>query len=164
MSSYKELKFADGTEFIQHVQNFFFKPIGEEEFFVEPWENRELADCAEFRFSQTTGLLTEILFFVCDEELVRFLLCTREQLYLFGAYNQVDVCQMRSLGIVTSEESHPEAYALRERLRAKILKKIIAPAIRLNEEEAQVRFDLLEKGKLFSFHPVNYAYAMYERG
>jgi len=164
MADYKELTLVDGTKFIQNVWNFFFKPTGDEAFFVEPWDNRELADCAEFRFDQMTGLLTEILFFVSEEELIRFLLSTRGQLYLFGAYNQVDVCQMRSLGIVTNEDSHSEASAIRERLRAKILKRITATVNKLDREEVQARLALLENGRLFSFRPVNYAYAMYERG
>jgi hypothetical protein len=165
MSDYKELTLVDGTKFIPKVWNFFFKPTADENFFVEPWDNRELADCAEFRFDQMTGLLTEIFFFVSDEELIHFLLCTRGQpLYLFGAYNQLCVCQMRSLGIVTNEDSHSETFAIKERLHAKILKRITVTVNKLDREEAQVRLALLENGRLFSFRPVNYAYAVYERG
>ncbi len=164
MVDYKKMTLVVGMGHMHNLRNFIFKPASDDGFFVEPWKNRELADCAEFRFDQTTGLLAEILFFVSDEGLTRFLLDTRGQLYLYGAYGQINVLQMRSLGTVTNEDSHSEASAIRECLRAKILQRIAASINKLSQEEAQVRLGLLENSRLFSFHPVNYAYAMYERG
>ena len=164
MSRYKKLTISDGAKFMQHVWNFIFKPISEGEFFVEPWESRELADCAEFRLDNTKNLPSEILFFVNDEKLIHFLLSTREELYLFGANGQMQVCQMRLKGIVTSEETHPETDVIRECLRTRISKRILANISKISEQEAQNRFKILDHGKLFSFHPTEYAHASYDRG
>jgi hypothetical protein len=164
MSMYKELAVVEGTKYMQLVWNFFFAPISEEEFFVQPWGNRELADCAEFQVDQKKGLLVGIMFFVSDKKLKSFLLNTQGDLYLFGAFNQINVCQMRSKGIVTSEESHPKTEAIKKRLRAKILERTKTMISKLSEEEARIRFNILDRGKLFCFHPENYAYATYERG
>ena len=164
MSRYKILTSAKGAKYMSHIQNLIFKPIIEGEFFVEPWENRELADCAEFRLRRPNGFPAGILFFISDQKLADFLLDTLGQLYLFGAYNQVTVCQMRSKGTVTFENSPLEIGATRERLRAKITKRIGAQVNQLSAEEACVRFKILDRGRLFCFYPEEYAYAIYERG
>lgn len=164
MTNYKVLSIPEGVKFIQYVCNLIFKPINEEGFFVEPWENRELADCVEFRLDQANGLPTEILFFVDDEKLIHFLLNTKGQIYLFGAYNQVEVCQMRVKGTVTLEEDRPDIRIIRERLRAKISNKIIKNTNEFSEKEVLDRFKILDHGKLFCFHPEEYAYDWYERG
>lgn len=163
MSRYEVLTIAKGAKYMPKVWNFFFESIDNGEFFVTPWAKKatEVADCAEFRLSGSTP---EILFFVLDEELARFLSSTHEQLYLFGAYNQVNVCQMRAKGTVTLEEAHPETEAIRERLRSKISARVGACVSKLSEQEAEKRFEILDRGKLFCFYPIEYAYAMYERG
>jgi hypothetical protein len=164
MTRYKSLTIRNGTKFIKKIQNLFFKELKDEEFFVEPWDNKELADCVEFRLNQTKGLPNEILFFVSDEEIIRFLSNTHGQLYLFGAYNQVSVCQMRAKGTVTLEDKRSDVRIIREHLRTKISMRIVADPRIFSEKEVQDRFKILDQGVLFCFHPEEYAYDMYERG
>jgi hypothetical protein len=164
MSRYRNINATEGTRCLQLVWNFSFMPISESELFITPFGDRERADCAEFQVDQASGLLVRVPFFVNSEELTNFLINTKGQIYLFGAYNQINVCQMRSLGTVTSEENHPDTDAIRERLRAKIKARIGARINKLWGNEAQTRFDILDRGKLFCFCPEDYAFATYERG
>lgn len=114
MSRYTHLSVAEGRKYLPNVWNIFFKPLTDGNFFVEPWENCELRDCAEFQLGTGKDQLDEIFFFVADEKLISFLKETVGELYLFGAYNQVSVCQMRVRGAVTCEEGHPEAEQMRK--------------------------------------------------
>jgi hypothetical protein len=157
---------AEGRKFLPNVWNLFFKPFTEANFFIEPWENREFRDCADFRLGSEKGQLDEVFFFVTDEELIRFLNETLGELYLFGAYNQVSVCQMRAGGTVALAEEHPEAEQIRKRLRDAIEHRAgEAPRTRrLNKKEAEERYAILENGLLFRFLISSYAYSVYERG
>lgn len=163
MSQYKVLEYPDGAKYMPKVWNFCFKPLKENDFWVEPWKNRALADCADFRLG-ASHKGSEILFFVKDSELVRFLSDTPSQLYLYGTYNQINVCQMRAKGLVALVVDHPETESLKERLRGRITRRVGAFINKLSQEEADERFAILEGGQMFCFRPVEYAYHIYERG
>ena len=107
---YRELSAVEGARYLPCIWNLFFQPLTEPDFFVGPWKNLELRDCAEFQGE-------EVLFFVADEKLVAFLDEAREGVYLFGAYNQITVCQMRARGTVVRGEVGPATEQLRTRLR-----------------------------------------------
>ena len=163
MSRYKGLDASEGAKFMPSVWNLHFKPLGEDNYFVETWENRALADCAEFRLGSSSER-SEILFFVKDEELVRFLEQAQEQMYLYGAYNQINVCQMRAKGSVAPLESHPDAEGIKQRLRAQIASRVGSFVSKLSDDEASERYEILNGGKMFCFRPVEYAYSGFERG
>jgi hypothetical protein len=164
MPVYQDLTIGEGREFLPKVQNLFFMPLREENFFVEPWSNRELRDCAEFRLGTGTNGAHEILFFVADEAMINFLESSPGELYLFGAYNQVHVCQMRARGKVTLQEEHPETEAIKERLQAAIAQRIDTSISKLHKSEAEERYRILACGRLFRFDTISYAYASYMRG
>lgn len=161
--AYIELNAAEGRRFLPKVKNLFFKPLVDENFFVEPWDNRELGDCAEWRLSGSRERPDQVLFFVCDKELIEFLKTTGE-LYLFGAYNQINVCQMRARGMAALEESQLDRKQITARLRAAIEGRVGHMLDKLDQKEADERYRLLEEGTLFSFRISAYAYRMYERG
>ena len=164
MSKYTSMSAGEGRRFLSNIWNLFFKSLTDGNFFVEPWENYELRDCAEFRPVDREGQLDEILFFVVDEELARFLNETLGEIYLFGAYNQINVCQMRASGTVALAEGHPETEQIKKRLHDAIKSRVGASIHKLDEKEAKERYASLENGKLFRFLVSSYAYSMYERG
>jgi hypothetical protein len=135
----------------------FFQPLTEPDFFVEPWKNLELRDCAEFQGG-------EVLFFVADEKLVAFLDAAKEGAYLFGAYNQITVCQMRARGTVLRGEVGSATEQLRNRLRVAIERRVDAEVDKLSGDEARARIAILEHGTPFRFRPTAYAYEVYTRG
>jgi hypothetical protein len=151
----------EGRKFLPNVWNLFFKPFSEANFFVEPWENCELADCADFRMDSD-----EVFFFAADEGLINFLKEVRGELCLFGAYNQINVCQMRARGHVALAEDHPEIEQIRKRLRDSIQHRSgeTPRTRRLDKKEAGARLAILENGLPFRFLISSYAYSMYERG
>ena len=159
MTRYTEMTAEEGRKFLPNVWNLFFKPFTEANFFVEPWENCELADCADFRMDSD-----EVFFFVTDEGLINFLKEVKGELCLFGAYNQINVCQMRARGHVALTEGPPETEQIRKHLRDRIESRVGAPVHRLTEKEAKERCVILENGLLFRFLVSSYAYSMYERG
>lgn len=161
---YEAMSAAEGRKFLPNVWNLFFKPVTEENFFVEPWKNCELGDCAEFRLGNGREGSDEVLFFVTDKELVDFLKKTSGELYLFGAYNQINVCQMRARGTVALEEGHPDVEQFKARLQADIASRVGSMVSKLNQEEAEERYAILNNGLLFCFRVSAYAYQMYERG
>jgi hypothetical protein len=161
---YIEMSPSEGRRFMPKIKNLIFKPLTDENFFVEPWENRELGDCAEFRLSTGRNASDEVLFFVSNSELVSFLKNTKQELYLFGAYNQINVCQMRARGTVTLEEKHPDSESIKARLRTAIESRVGSMIDKLNEEQAEERYSILNSGVLFRFQMSSYAYHQYERG
>ncbi len=155
--AYKELPVEKGRKYLPHIWNLFFKPLDEPDFFVEPWRNCELGDCAEFRED-------EVSFFVLDAELVAFLDGAREGLHLFGAYNQVNVCQMRARGTVSRVDDPAEIARVKKSRRASITKRVGKTVDGLREEEADARRVIIDSGTLFRFSVTSYAHKMYERG
>ena len=161
---YTEMSIPEGRRYLPSVWNLFFKPLTDENFFVEPWKNCELRDCAEFRLGNGRNGSHEILFFVTDEKLISFLQETSGEVYLFGAYNPINVCQMRARGTVVREENYPNVEQVKTRLHIAIERRVGAMVSKLNQEEAEERFTILHNGLLFCFRVNVYAYQMYERG
>lgn len=164
MPRYTDMSVVEGRKFLPNVWNLFPKPLADENFFVEPWKNCELRDCADFRLGTEKDQIGEVFFFVTDEKLIIFLKGTMGELYLFGAYNQINVCQMRARGTVTCEEGHPETEQIKKRLRDVIESRMEASIHKLSKKEAEERYAIIENGLLFCFRISSYAYSMYERG
>jgi hypothetical protein len=161
---YTDMSVPEGRKFLPKIRNLFFKPLADENFFVEPWSNRELGDCAEFRLGAGKNGSDEVLFFVSDTGLISFLKEAKGELYLFGAYNQINVCQMRARGTVTLEEGHPEIGQVKVRLRSLIEPRVGSMVEKLDKAEAEERYAILNNGLPFCFRVGSYAYHMYDRG
>ena len=163
MKRYNHIGFAEATCLMQNVWNFCFKPLTEDNFFVEPWKNQELSDCAEFQPAQTEAESSKIFFFAGPELLI-LLTDTPESKYLYGAYNQITVCQMQACGSTTVATNHPEASAIEKRIRRRIVKRQNRRGGRLSAEEAAIRHVMLNTGTLLCFKPEAYGQAGYTRG
>lgn len=161
---YHDMTEDQGREFLPKIENIFLKPLKEDWFFVEPWNNRELRDCAEFRLGPGREGPDEVLLFVSEAATVSFLAETTGDLYLYGAYGQISVCQMRALGTVRSAHAHPERDWIRTRLLGGIRERVRSCIDRLTPEDVALREQILESGTLFSFHIKRCAYHVYDRG
>lgn len=161
---YTDMSTEEGREFLPKVWNLFFKPLTREDFFVSPFGNHKFRDCAEFRLGSGGTQSDEIFFFINDEDLVQFLKETTGELYLFGAYNQVNVCQMRARGTVKFEGEHLETEEIKKRLADIVRSRINVSINKLDRDEVEERLKILRDGLLFSFHINSYAYSTYERG
>lgn len=164
MPKYKTLDTMEGARCLPSIKSIFFKPLEDDSYFVEPWENREMADCADFQLGTGENGAHEVFVFVEDEELISFLKDSDKEIYLYGAYNQITVVQMRALVRVVIEEDHPDVDAIRSRCRSAIEARIDAFVNKLSKEEAAARLRVLDNGTLFCFKVREYAYDFYERG
>ncbi|HYF05574.1 MAG TPA: hypothetical protein VEA59_05365 [Patescibacteria group bacterium] len=161
---YTELSAEEGRIYLPSIVNLIFKPKNEPNFFVQPWENHALRDCAEFQLGREESAPDQLLFFVTDPELASALREETEELFLFGAYNQITVCQMRARGTVTLLKNYAQTEQLKLRLRAAIEVRIDSKLNKLTRQEARERFEILEEGSLFCFRVNSYAYSFYDRG
>lgn len=165
-ATYSMLGREAGESYLRHIRNMVFRPRSDETFFVEPWEHRDRRDCALFRNQEKEGTL-EIVFATTDVELIALLDGAPTELHLYGAYNQITVCQMRALGWVLP---HPPTGIDTERLRELILSKLVGtskddpPQERLYAGDIEDRVGVVRTGRIFTFVPHSYAYAVYERG
>jgi hypothetical protein len=94
------------------------------------------------------------------------------EVFLYGAYNRITVCQMRVRGFLYSwkEERHKTEQA-KARLRTKINGECESDPVNtlgsdgsFSKEQLRKRLALIEIGTVFTFLPRSYAYAFYERG
>ncbi|MFZ2886708.1 MAG: hypothetical protein WA021_02695 [Minisyncoccia bacterium] len=110
----------------------------------------------------------KVLICVSDLETLRLIGNTPKELYLYGAFNQVNVCQMRARGTITGplHRHDPEAIDCRTAMHARFVdrKPPRWRTKRLDDAEAQERFAILETGQFYVFVPAAFAYSMYERG
>lgn len=157
MINYNELSLSDGAKYLPRIKNFVFKTVDEDHYFVTSSEYEELALCAEFRLADVADALSLLYFFVDDEDTIELLRTYANDIYLYGTYNSVTVCQMRVRGTVVHEIEHLEERTLRARIRTNLSDLIEGKLVRRCER-------ILDLGQLFSFHPVQYAYRVYERG
>ena len=162
MQPYKKLTRREGPQYLSNIWNLFFKPLTEENFFAEPWENRPLRDCSLFRL--TPEGQQELVFCTADPALVEFLSAS-SGVFLYGAYNQVTVCQMRSKGtiqLVEGSDANEAKEAVRNRLQGESNNDELD--FPLTESEVQERIRIVGEGVVFRFLPRQYAYKLYERG
>lgn len=164
MPQYIDMSISEGRKCLPNIQTLFFRTLKDESYFAEPWKNRKFADCAEFRLGNGRDGSDEVFFFVSDEELTDFLKSASGELYLFGAYNQINVCQMRARGTVVFEDRHSEVDQIKARLRTKIKSRVGSFFNKLDEAEAEDRYAILNNGLLFCFRVEAYAYHAYQRG
>lgn len=164
MPTYQKLEKSEGPRYLKHIWNMHFKPIDDSAYFVQTGGNQEIADCAEFQFGCGRDGSDEIYFFVENPSLDDFLKRTSGKLYLYGAYNQINVCQMRVLGSVTLETDNPEAASIRERSRDRIAERVGSIVHKMTERETEERYRLIANGQMFCFRCQEYAYETYERG
>lgn len=151
-----------------NIQNIFFKPLSEPDYFVEPWENREVRDCSIFRRTTTDGSeKLELFFCTGGPKLLESLQNGENEMFLYGAYNQVTVCQMRVKGVVKPVHNHRDRMDIRRLLGLKIHGGQTDDPLKdndLNEDELRARLLTLAVCDLFHFEPQEYAWSSYERG
>ena len=164
MPHYTDLDAATGLAFLPKVWNLVIKPATSDAFFPEPWENQHVRDCAVFA---QHGTDLEVLF--CGEpSAVEPLLdgAIAKWAWLYGAYNQIQVCQMRAEGylsrVVLPERILWAKRALLEQVRSK--RKANGDTRPMTEPETLRRVTMIARHPVYRFAPMKYACAVYNRG
>ena len=91
------------------------------------------------------------------------------EIYLYGAYNQINVCQMKVLCLVREFEPESEESGRIIRQMISNLEKVTEENFTLTppgeaKEQALKLLKADKSGKIFSLRPVHYEYDEYQRG
>ncbi len=141
---------------------FLFK---NDDFFAEPFSLRPLRYRCYFEKSKGITEKLTIYFHLSEEEKFNDLSPLPESIYFYGAFNQMTVYQMKSLGnirIMTKGERTKFIKLITDRLNGKNIgdKLPLKPSTE-EKEEALLK---LQTGEFYCFNPLNYGYSTYERG
>jgi hypothetical protein len=165
MSRYKELSVAVGEIYLPNIWNIFVKQPEETEYFVEIWENKALRECCQIQHGAD---VTFCLVFCGHIPEAEALLSGRREAkaMLYGAYNQIDVCQMRASGTISHVYDPDEIVDIKDRLRRQVhqRRKSDGSTAPMNDEEVAERLKIIASQPMYRFVPESYAYAGYERG
>lgn len=157
----KELTKKEGIKNLPLIWTMFLSQS--EDLFAEPFSNRKL----RYRciFEKTNGIAENLKVYFHLSENEELLLPIPESVYLYGAFNQITVCQMRSFGNareMVEEEKRNFIKLIKKRLAGKKLSDKLPLA--MSYEESQEALLLIQSGKFYCFEPLEYAYDTYERG
>jgi hypothetical protein len=166
----EQLSAKEGKKYLSKIWTIFF--YKDENFFANPFDFRQLRQRCFFDKSGTISEDFLVYFHLSDKELKDFpdLMPLPEKIYLYGAYNQITVCQMRSAGNIremTESEKNKFVQLMEKRLSGHDIgdsfMKTVPKQKMLNHEILQV-IELMKFGKFYCFVPLDYAYDVYERG
>ena len=166
MPRYTKLPRETGESYLRHVRNLEFKTQEDADYFVEPWKHVARRDCSVFRrILQEDTLELELVFATDEADLIEMFVHRPTEPYLYGAYNQIVVCQMRALGWVLPMEE-PAIEAARQLLLSKLTGHARNDPLKepLDRIVLEQRIAMVRTGRIFTFVPHSYAYATYERG
>src|SRR3989344_2048547 len=117
--SYTTLTPEDGEYYLPKVWNIAFISLTDENHFPEFWHDQLLRECSLFEDAGSG----KMKLFVCGEQSsIKDLLGDKmkAEVFLFGAYNQVNVCQMRARGVISRVSSTAESERVRGLLRSQV--------------------------------------------
>ena len=159
----KKLTKKLGIKMLPHVWTIFL--LKEDDFFVEPFSFRSLRYRCYFEKSEGLTEKLTVYFHLSKDEKFDDLSPLPRSIYFYGAYNQVTVCQMKSLGNIremTKEEKTKFIKLITDRLNEKDIgdKLPLEPTTK----EKKDTLSRLTSGEFYCFEPLDYEYSVYERG
>lgn len=168
---YKEMNLEDGMRYMAYIRTLVW--LQRDDFFVEPFTCMENRLCSFFE--KTRKLLADelIIYFHAMDDDSREINDTAN-IYLYGAYNYITVCQMRSYGrLVKIDDKGRERFnniilnTLNDEGVSGRMDDMIKDLITLHDNKTALASHVkkrLESGSVFKFTPLSYAYNTYERG
>jgi hypothetical protein len=165
---YKELSGEEGRKYFPLIWTIFLEKE-DANFFAEPFSNQRI----RFRcfFDQNGSEIAgkgklSVFFQLTKEEVEEFeLKKLPKKIYFYGAYNQINVVQIKSYGkIRTMTQEEKESFIIHaiENLQNKGKGPF---SLRDKEKEAEVLSVIKSrKGEFYRFDPISYSFNTYERG
>jgi hypothetical protein len=165
---YTRIKKEEGVKCFPHIGSIFVSD--DKDLWANPFENTELRHRCFFEIKDSRTM--EIFFHLTQNECNNKTSITTFpcKTYFSGAYNQINVCQMRAFGelILITEPADIEAF--REKLTIDLKNRTNDTNVSsMNEVTTEEKLKALEitskdDGMFFKFIPKSYASHMYERG
>lgn len=168
MSFYKEIENEEGIKFFPHIGTIFISD--KEDLWANPFQNKDLRVRCFFKIIDEKTM--EIFFHLTKDE------CSTEievttfpcKTYFSGAYNQVNVCQMRALGELHLLTENSDIDKFKSELKVDLDKRTndtkVSSMYQVTTKEKEEALEIVSKneGMFFRFVPISYASHMYERG
>lgn len=157
----KELSKSDGMKMLPCIWNLYV--TNSSNGFIDPFSLRSLRH--RCFFEKSNGIINNLLVFfhlTAEEEAAMTL---SPNVYLYGAFNQVDVNQMRSCGRLRKLDRFERDRFIEKitnRLDGKKIGDKLSPVI--GRADKQEVLQLLQSGNCYCFEPLKYAYQTYARG
>lgn len=166
--SYEKLSKKEGIESFHFIGTVFISK--NKELWANPFENRELrARCFLKVINEET---MEIFFHLTNDEVAKKTELKKFpcKTYFFGAYNQVNVCQMRAFGELQLLSDATDIQKFKNELSTDLDARTndtnVSSMYQVNTEQKQKALKTISEtpGMFFKFIPKSYAYHVYERG
>ena len=167
MSFYKEIENEEGIKYFPYIGTVFVSD--REDLWANPFENRDLRRRCFLKIIDEKNM--EIFFHLTKDEFkntgIETLSC---KTYFSGAYNQINVCQMRAFGELHLLTDSSDIDKFKNELRADLKKRTNDTKVSsMHQVTTQEKLNALEivsknSGMFLRFVPLSYASHMYERG
>jgi hypothetical protein len=159
----EKLTKTQGIKMFPHIWTIFL--FKDDDFFAEPFSGRSLRHRCYFEKSKGINERLTVYFHLSEDERFDDLVPLPESIYFYGAFNEVTVYQIRSLGNIrkmTKRERTKFIKIITDRLNGKNVgdKLWIKPT----DREIEKALSKLTSGEFYCFEPLEYAYHIYERG
>jgi hypothetical protein len=168
MSFYKEIENEEGIKCFPYIGTVFVS--NKEDLWANPFQNSELRRRCFFRIIDEKTM--EIFFHLTKDEFNKETTVTTfpYKTYFSGAYNQINVCQMRAFGELHLLTQSSDIDKFKNELEADLKKRTNNTKVSsMNQVTTKEKKDALEivsknEGMFFRFVPLSYAFHTYERG
>jgi hypothetical protein len=159
---------TEGIKILPKIWTIFLSQ--KSDLWAEPFSNRKLRFRCFFEKSNGLAKRLTVYFHLSEKELANEeeILESSDTIYLYGAFNQVTVCQVRSFGnirMMTEEEKTNFVTLMKKRFSRKKSKSDTDKLpLAMSFQELREALLLLKSGKFYCFEPLDYAYHVYEWG
>lgn len=165
MDRFKELTKEEGINEIPYIWTVFLSM--ENDLWANPFQNRKMRHRCLFVKNDTGNL--DIYIHLSEKEISQLPeVPLPEKVYFYGAYNQLNVIQIRAYGVLREVLESAERRLYEEKMLAWLEENIIKDnchhGYQPDAKEKENAVKNLKEGKVFHFVPENYAYHHYERG
>ena len=166
MSFYEEISNKEGIKFFPLIGTIFVSD--DEDLWANPFQNRELRPRCFFKIIDKNTM--EIFFHLTKNEFKRTKIETLPcHTYFSGAYNQINVCQMRAFGELYLLTEAPDVDKFKNELVVDLDKRTnntkVSSMNQVTTQEKNVALEVVSHGGMFfKFVPISYAKHTYERG
>ena len=168
MSSYKEIENEEGIKYFPYIGTVFISD--REDLWANPFQNRDLRRRCFLKIIDEKTM--EIFFHLTKEEYKEEIKIKNlpRQTYFSGAFNQMNVCQMRAFGELhlLTESSDIDRFIndLKIDLKKRTNNTKVTSSNSVTTEEKLKALEIVSKndGMFFKFVPISYASHWYERG
>ena len=159
----EEMTKKRGQEYLPKIWNLFISK--NDSFSPESFSCRKIRYRCIFRLEGDSLIL---YFHLTDSERKKFdlkFISSHEDVNVFGAYNQYNVCQLKSSGSIREMNKDEKCSYLKDvQGRLNGIKRCDKLPLKPSPEEKREVLQLLKNGTFFRFEPYSYHYGVFERG